>query len=410
MGTGPRCHGRAARSGGLEVADLFAAHLAAYRQRHALGRAERRVVADILRCRTAALGGHLEICSACGLERPAYNSCRNRHCPKCQSLRQARWVSERMKRVLPTHYFHVVFTLPAELHGLARANRALFFDVLLRSAAATLLELGRDPRWLGQAAELAVTTVLHTWTRQLRFHPHAHCIVSGGGLSADGERWIPAPSEFLFPVHVLGALFRGKVLAALEQARREGRLTWPDSERERRRTRRLRRLYRKSWVVYAKRPFGGPEQVIRYLGRYTHRVAISNARLVATDGAQVTFRTRGTHTVTLSGVEFLRRFLDHVLPDGFVKIRHYGLLASSKVRTRLARARALLSSGSGEASHETLDHDDHDDADWPVLLRELTGIDVRVCPRCHRHTLRRVPLDPATHGARGPPRRAEAAA
>jgi hypothetical protein len=312
-----------------------------------------------------------------------------------------------MKRVLPTHYFHVVFTLPAELHSVARHNRALLFDVLLRSAAATLLELGRDPKWLGQAAELAVTAVLHTWSRELRFHPHVHCIVSGGGLATDHTRWVPAARDFLFPVHVLGALFRGKVLAALEQAHRDRRLLLPAAERGRGFRRRLRRLYAKSWVVYAKRPFGGPEQVIRYLGRYTHRVAISNTRLVAVDDSGVTFRTRGHDTVTLPAVDFLRRFLDHVLPKGFVKIRHYGLLASGNVRSRLGRAQALLLPADAEAAS---DGARADDLDWPVLLLRLTGIDVRICPRCHQPTLRRLPLGPSLHPARAPPRLEGAAA
>ena len=390
------------------MADVFAAHLPAYRRRYALDAAERRVAADILRCRTASLGGHLDDCPTCGFQRPAYNSCRNRHCPKCQGLAQARWVARRMKRVLPTHYFHVVFTLPADLHSVARQNRALVFDVLLRSAAAALLELGRDPKWLGQAAELAVTTVLHTWTRELRFHPHAHCIVSGGGLAIDGSRWVSAPNDFLFPVHVLGALFRGKVLAAIDQAQREGRLVLPATEQERVFRRRLGQLHDKSWVVYAKRPFGGPEQVHRYLGLYTHRVAVSNGRLLAADGDDVTFRTRGEHTVTLPGVDFLRRFLDHVLPKGFVKIRHYGLLASGNVGSRLARARALLSPGDTDSSsHEEATDDE---VDWPALLLELTGIDLRLCPRCQQPTLRRLPLTPSLHPARAPPRHQEATA
>jgi hypothetical protein len=287
------------------------------------------------------------------------------------------------------------------------------FDVLLRSAATTLLELGRDPKWLGQAAELAATAVLHTWSRDLRFHPHVHCIVSGGGLATDGTRWVPAARDFLFPVHVLGALFRGKVLAAIEQAQRDRPLVLPTAERGRGFRRRLRRLYDKSWVVYAKRPFGGPEQVVRYLGRYTHRVAISNARLVAADDAGITFRTRGTDTVTLPAVDFVRRFLDHVLPKGFVKIRHYGLLASGNVRSRLARAQALLSPTDAEAASDRARADDElddDKLDWPVLLLRLTGIDVRLCPRCHQPTLRRLPLGPSLHPARAPPRLEGAAA
>ena len=219
------CRTGAGRSrSGLEVAELMAKHIDSYRQRYALGSAQNAVVRDLVRCRTAALGGHLDICTLpnCSFERPAYNSCRNRHCPKCQGFAQARWVERRMQRVLPTHYFHVVFTLPSELHDIARRNRTLVFGLLLRCAAETLLTLGRDPKWLGSAAQLGVTTVLHTWTRELRFHPHAHCIVTGGGLSLDGSRWVSASQDFLFPVHVLGALFRGKLLAALERAHRQG--------------------------------------------------------------------------------------------------------------------------------------------------------------------------------------------
>lgn len=279
---------------GLEVAGLLAQHLEAYERRYALSAEQRKAVRALLRCRTAALGGHLEQCASCGLQRPAYNSCRNRHCPKCQALAQARWVDGRMQRVLPTHYFHVVFTLPSELHRLARRNPTRIFGLLLRAAAETLLTLGRDPKWLGTPAQLGVTAVLHTWTRELRFHPHAHCIVTGGGLSLDQSRWVPAAEDFLFPVHVLGALFRGKVLAALEEALNKGKLALADDEQPRAFARRLERLRRRSWIVYAKRPFGGPEQVYRYLGRYTHRVAVSNARLLAADERSVTFgRSRG---------------------------------------------------------------------------------------------------------------------
>lgn len=394
---------------GLEVAALIAAHLDAYQQRYALSSAQSAVVRDLVRCRTAALGGHLEVCTSptCSFERPAYNSCRNRHCPKCQGFAQARWVERRMQRVLPTHYFHVVFTLPAELHSLARQNRALIFGLVLQCAADALLTLGRDPKWLGGAAQLGVTTVLHTWTRDLRFHPHAHCIVTGGGLALDQSRWLSAPHDFLFPVHVLGALFRGKFLAALERARLEARLVLPDDEQRRGFRRRFDRLHRKSWVVYAKRPFGGPAQVHRYLGRYTHRVAISNARLLAADAKCVTFRTRGENTATLQPVDFLRRFLDHVLPPHFVKIRHYGLLATGNVSTRLVRARALLAPAADELDDNLgADHDDVVDA--TALILELTGIDVRICPRCHEPTLRRLPL-PSPRVARAPPQQAVAA-
>ncbi len=311
-----------------------------------------------------------------------------------------------MRRVLPTHYFHVVFTLPAELRGIARHNRALVYGLLLRCAADTLLTLGRDPPWLGGAARLGITTVLHTWTRDLRFHPHAHCIVTGGGLALDGSSWLPAPRDFLFPVRVLGALFRGKLLAALESALQNGELLVAGEGKRRTFARRLRRLHAKSWVVYVKRPFGGPAQVHQYLGRYTHRIAISNARILHADADGVTFRTRGSATATLAPVEFIHRFLDHVLPNNFVKIRHYGLLAASNVTTQLARAQALLQPNAEDHHDESVVDDD--EVDMSALILELMGIDVRACPRCQQPTLCRMPL-PLPQSARAPPAKGVAA-
>ena len=250
-----------ARAGpGLEVAEIFRRHLEPLRRRCGLGPEEDRIARDVMACRTAVLGGHLEVCTSCGLERPAYNSCRNRRCPKCQALRGARWVEERMERILPVHYFHVLFTLPSELHELGRRNRALVLDLLLESATRALLTLGRDPKWLGRPALLGVTSVLHTWARDLHFHPHAHCIVTGGGLALDGgeSAWVAAPPDFLVPVRVLGALFRGIFLHGLERHRVRGMLR--DVLDDRAARRRRARLYDQSWVVYAKRPFGGPSR------------------------------------------------------------------------------------------------------------------------------------------------------
>src|SRR3954451_18241136 len=255
----------------VELADVVRAYGLAFVQSRALRPEQRKALRDIERCRTAALGGHLDVCTACAYERPAYNSCRNRHCPKCQSLAQARWIDKRIERLLPVHYFQVVFTLPSELRAVARRSREEVFDMLFASASQTLLALGYDPKRLG--GELGVTMVLHTWTRELQFHPHVHAIVTGGGLSDDDARWVRARKDFLFPVRVMGALFRGKMLAALERAHARGHLDLGGVD--------VRALRGKSWIVYAKRPFGGPEQVIRYLGRYTHRVGISNQRLVA---------------------------------------------------------------------------------------------------------------------------------
>ena len=356
---------------------------------HVLSPEQHAVLRAVARCRTPALGGHVDVCDDCGHAVVAYNSCRDRHCPKCQALSQARWIEKRMERVLPTHAFHVVFTLPSELHGLVMVNREKLFDLLFASAAEALLELGRDPRWIGGI--LGITSVLHTWTRDLRFHPHVHCIVTGGGLSLDGERWIATRPGFLLPVRVLGALFRGKFLAGLSRLydRGELRLDGPAAKlADRAQFARVRdKLYRVRWVVYAKPPFGGPTEVFRYLGRYTHRVGISNRRLVSLDERGVTFRTRGDHTATLAPDEFLRRFLLHVLPKGYVKIRHHGLMAASNVNTRLAAARRLLDTTPPPTSPNTTAP-----RDFREVLLALTGIDLRRCPSCGALAIRRLPL------------------
>lgn len=394
--------GRARDGPAVEVADLLREHLHAL-MREPLSSEQHAAVRALLRCRTAQLGGHLDACAACGLSRPSYNSCRDRHCPKCQGLAQARWVRARMRRVLRTHHFHVVFTLPAELRSLAIRNRRVVFELIMKAAADSLLDLARDPKWLGAAAQLGITAVLHTWTRELAFHPHVHCIVSGGGLAIGGSRWVSAPGEFLFPVRVLAALFRGKVLDGLARARREGRLTVASEDGGRAARRRTDALHRASWVVYAKRPFGGAEQVYRYLGRYTHRVAISNARILSATPEVVTFRTRGDQTATLAPLAFLKRFLQHVLPPGFVKIRHYGLLASGNVTTRLERARALLGATPTKPADEARDGGDPDEP-WPALLADVADVDVFLCPGCGERAVRRLPL-PSPHPAiaRAPP-------
>ncbi len=330
-----------------------------------------------MRCRTAALGGHLDVCTRCGHERPSYNSCRNRHCPKCQALAQHRWLEARRARLLPVHHFHVVFTLPSELRALVYNNRRRMCDALFRVAADTLLELGRDPRWLG--ADLGLTAVLHTWSRDLSWHPHLHCVVTGGGLDADG-RWRATQEGFLFPVRVLGRLFRGKYLDAIRRLDARGLLRDAGD---------LDALYDRDWLVYAKRPFGDADAVFAYLGRYTHRIGLSNRRILAVDDAGVTFRTRHQKKVTLPAPLFLRRLLRHVLPDGFVRIRHYGLLSSRHVHGRLAQARALLSkSRPVETPPPVIDADEAEDEDAVVaLVRRLTGIDLRRCPRCHEMTM-----------------------
>jgi hypothetical protein len=384
----PQPGGRAQDRPLLEVADIVRAHGEAFARAHVLLPEQHDVLRDIARCRTAVLGGHVDVCDACDYSQNSYNSCRNRHCPKCQSLAQAHWLEQRMKHILPSHYFHVVFTLPSQLHDIAKYNREKVYNLLLACSAEALLELGRDPKRLG--AQLGITSVLHTWTRELLFHPHAHCIVTGGGLSLDEERWVHTRPDFLFPVRVLGALFRGKFLSRLVQAYDNGELRLEGRAARLSDPRRFihlcKKLYRKRWVVYCKPPFGGPEQVFRYLGRYTHRVGLSNHRLVSLDERGVTFRTRGQSTVTVSPDEFLRRFVSHVLPKGFVKIRHYGLMAPSNVATKLTTARTLL--GTPAPAETSLPEVPKDFCD---ALLALTGIDLRRCPRCGG-ALSRLPL------------------
>jgi hypothetical protein len=324
----------------VEVADIFRAHGEDYRKTHALTDSQRKVMRAIETCRTSVLGGHLDVCPQCGDSKPSFNSCRNRHCPKCQALRQAKWIADRQTRVLPTHHFHVVFTVPDLLKPLAQQNRERFFRLLFEAAASTLFELGEDPKRLG--GQLGITAVLHTWTRDLRFHPHLHCVVTGGGLHREGERWISARRRYLFPAKVLSRLFRGKLIAALAESWKKGELACKDLEEPSAFSKLNDALYKKEWVVYAKTPFGGPAQVFSYLGRYTHRVAISNQRLLAVDEAGVRFVTRAEKTATLAPDVFIGRFLQHVLPDGFVKIRHFGLLAAGNVNTKLVVARRLL--------------------------------------------------------------------
>jgi hypothetical protein len=377
---------RAPRRPSLELADIVRAHGEAFRRSHTLTPDQAAVLRAIERCRTAAWGGHLEVCDHCELALPCYNSCRNRHCPKCQGLEQAKWIAEREERILPVRHFHVVFTLPAELHALTQYRREVLFNMLFASAAQTLLELGRDERHLG--ATLGLTAVLHTWSRELRLHPHVHCIVTGGGLALDGTRWVDSRRKFLFPVKVMGALFRGKFLDLLRRAHDRGHFAgferFDDPEGF---ERLLRTLATKPWVVYAKRAFGGPQQVYRYLGRYTHRVAIANSRLVALHDDSVTFRTKSGKTITVTAAEFLRRFLLHVLPARFVKMRHFGLLASSNVPTKLAQARALLS---GRATPPAAPGPSGRD----ILDALCADKQARRCPRCGVGILRRLPLPP----------------
>jgi len=390
------CAPRAGQRPVYEVADIFRTYGQEYRANHPLTPEQHKVMARIEVCRTKVLGGHVDVCPDCGHQTaPSYNSCRDRHCPKCQALDQARWIEARKERLLPVPYFHVVFTLPSELSSLALRNRRLIYGLLFTTASRTLLDLGRDPDRLD--ALLGITAVLHTWTRDLRFHPHLHCVVTGGGLALDGQRWSDSGGKFLFPVKVISALFRGKFIDALGRLHRRGVLDLGADDHLRPDFSKLREtLFSKKWVVYAKRPFAGPEQVFAYLGRYTHRVAISNYRIQEVTDEAVTFATRGSKSATMHPNEFIRRFLLHVLPKGFAKIRHYGLLASSNVNTKLPIARRLLQPDDTPRREVS--------PDWQHLLEELTGIDVTRCPECGGR-LHRVPL-PSDPRRLPPPSRA----
>ena len=332
----------------LELADIFRSLDPCFLD--TLSAEHKRVVRDITLCRTAALGGHVEQCDTCGHQVIAYNSCRNRHCAKCQAAARAEWLEERAAELLPTDYFHVVFTLPHQLAPLALQNKRVVYGLLFRAAAETLVQIAADPQHLG--AEIGFLAVLHTWGQNLHHHPHLHCVVPGGGLSPDGERWISCRKGFFLPVKVLSRLFRGKFVAYLRQAFEQGELLFDGGLHHLAEAVEFSRLMREvsgtEWVVYAKPPFGGPAQVLKYLARYTHRVAISNQRLVSLEAGEVTFRWKdysqgnGQKEMTLTASEFTRRFLLHVLPAGFMRIRHYGFLANRCRSEKLARCRKLL--------------------------------------------------------------------
>jgi len=379
----------------LEVADIVRAHGDEFRQAHAesLSVGQKHVLRAIERCRTAALGGHLEQCDQCGHQRNAYNSCADRHCPKCQSLARAKWLEKRQAELLECEYFHVVFTLPAPLAALALQNKRQMYDLLFRATAETLQSIAADPEHLG--AQIGFFCILHSWGQTLNFHPHLHCVVPGGGVSLDGSRWVACRPGFFLPVNVLSCRFRKLFLRYLEQTYAAGKLQFhgelqPLSD-PKSFARYLTPLHDREWVVYAKAPFGGPDRVLDYLGRYTHRVAISNNRLKELKDGQVSFaykdyKHQQRHKVmTLSADEFLRRFLLHVLPDSFQRIRHYGLLGNRHRAENLVRCRVLLA--------------------MPVLIpqpprdyherwQQLIGRDPSQCPQCRNGKMVRIAILP----------------
>jgi Putative transposase/Transposase zinc-binding domain len=390
----------------LEVADLIRTAGAAFveRNRQWLSWKHIKVLLAIARCRTAALGGHLDECTRCGHRATiSYNSCRNRHCPKCQTAARERWIAARQKELLPTRYVHVVFTLPHRLAPLVLQNKKVLYDLLFRASAETLLEVARDPRHLG--AEIGFFIVLHTWSQKLGLHPHVHCVIPAGGLSLDLAQWIKSRSRFFLSIKVLRRVFRGRFVAGLQRAFQEGQLNFHGEmtllAQPKTFAAWLRPLFRKDWVVYAKPPFGGPQYVLQYLGRYTHRVAISNHRLVSFAEGKVTFRWRDSahhneqKLMTLSLDEFLRRFLLHVLPKGFVRIRNFGFLANRRRATLLPLCFQLL--GSPQQTQQELST--ANDANNP-----------RLCPKCGGPMMLIERLTAAEIQLRSPPTLATAAA
>jgi hypothetical protein len=383
----------------VEVADVVRQHGAAWiKACHAsLSRVQYRALRAIEQCRTAALGGHVEQCDRCGHQVISYNSCRNRHCPKCQSLAKARWLAARQAELLEVTYFHLVFTLPERLAPLALQNARLLYNLLFRAASQTLLRIAADPQHLG--ARIGFLAILHTWGQNLQHHPHLHCVVPGGGLSADGKHWIACRPGFFLPVRVLSRLFRGLFLAGLQQAFDQGKLQFHGQLQPLASIPAFAQLLqdcrRTEWVVYAKPPFGGPAQVLDYLGRYTHKVAISNHRLLRLENGQVSFHWKDYRQgnrkkiMTLAATEFLRRFLLHILPEGFVRIRHFGLLANRHRTDNLALCCQLL------RAVEPAPVENFDPQPWTAHYQELTGVDLLLCPECGLGRLVRIQLLPA---------------
>lgn len=354
-----------------DIADIVRAHRPALEAKHHLSRPQKRVLTAVSRCRTAALGGHLEVCTQCGFEHPAYNSCRNRHCPKCQALAQEKWIAARRTRVLPVPHLHQVFTLPAALRPLAMRHPVEVYTTFFHAVSELLLELGRTHF----GATLGLTMVLHTWTRELAFHPHIHVLVTAGGLALDGGRFVHVKRSkrgklFLFHVTVMGELLRGKMLDALRKLHRKG--SFPELDQPAFDTLMARLAAPKSWNVYAKAPFRKSQYVLQYLGRYTHRVGIANSRLVEVSDDHVTFHTKHGKAATLHPVEFLRRFVQHVLPDGFHKIRHAGLYASAQPGGLLEQARTLLPAPQAEPKPESVP------SETPLTCPHCGGLILRI--------------------------------
>lgn len=374
-----------------EVGDIFQRHGPSYRQKHALPVPHLKIMRAIETCRTAELGGHLERCDHCGYERNAYNSCRNRHCPKCQALAKAEWLEKRRAELLPVEYFHNVFTLPHELNPIVLCNETVIYDILCKSVAQTLCEFAADPKH-GLGGTIGFTAILHAWDQKLLSHVHLHCVIPAGVLSFDRKRWIPSRENFLFPVKALSKVFRGKLISYLKKTFSADKLIFPGHvahlAAEARFSQSIDRLWEKDWIVYSKAPFSGPQKVLDYLGRYTHRVAIANHRIVNVENGLVTFQYRDrsngdkSKLATITAEKFIRRFLLHLIPDSYKRIRHFGFLANRCKKQQLRKCRELLGlyPQPPQIPEETLRE---------KTLR-LTGTDIMECPRCRQGRMTRI--------------------
>jgi hypothetical protein len=374
------------RASRFEVADIFRQYGHAYRVSHKMPLNQLRAMRAIAACRTATLGGHVDECDSCGHLEISYNSCRNRHCPKCQFLKKEKWINARVDDLLPIQYFHVTFTIPAELNPLVLRNQKVMYDILFRSVSETLMELANDPKHLG--AHIGFIEILHTWGQNLMEHPHIHCVVTGGGLSPDRSRWVSAGKRFFIPVKVMSALFRGKFLDYLKVSYKAGELVFPGVIGHLKESGAFevfrRQFYHKKWVVDCRAPFNGVQGVLQYLSRYTHRVAISNHRILKVADGKVAFLWRDyadgakEKVMTLEVQEFIRRFLLHVLPARFVKIRHYGLLANRKCKDNITLCRELL------GADKTVTKDKDIPETWQEHLLQVSGVDLTKCPHCQK--------------------------
>ena len=370
----------------VELAGILEQYGQVFLEGHTLCPVQRKAFEDIMRCRSAELGGHLEACDHCGTIRPAYNSCRNRHCPKCQYIKQVQWVDKLKAKLPPTKYFHLVFTIPAQLHPVFYLNQSKAYHLLFKAAGQALRQAAANPKFLG--AQTGAVAVLHTWGQTLNYHPHIHMIVPAGGLSEDSMEWIPSDKRFFLPVKALGNMFRGILCHMLEKAAETKNIKLPDNLSSFAQLKPL--LYRKPWNVYAKKPLAGPERVIEYLGKYTHRVAISNHRLVDCDNGKVTFRCKDSQTgkftrkVTLKADEFIRRFMQHILPSGFYKIRYFGIMALGHVREKIDLCLELLQKEGYFPLYEGLPAID--------TFRMVTGKDPLFCPVCKKGKMRGIPF------------------